>query len=363
MLIGLLLPSVFSLYGSRVFMPYAFPYAVKMYYTYLSDMKKPRIDISKIPSTFNNRKNNDLNIIFIIGEAARADHFHINGYDRPTSPYLEKAGAISFPYINSVYSTTATSVPRMLTRWSDNNEIISSETSMISIFNKHHFATTWISYQDILGNHFSNIAVLANEAKRKRDVGFIHTPNLGFLLNIGKTLDEKMIPGMQQALKEGRPRLIVLHCMGSHWIYRMDYPDDVAPFSPACHFNNPVLCPHTELINSYDNSILYADYFISAVIEKVKRLNAVVVFCADHGEFLGENGNFLHPPGRNEKEVTNPAMFVWMSEIYKSRNPEKYRNLIKNRNNAYTSEVLFHSILDAASIEGAVIDKKKSIFN
>ncbi len=152
-------------------MPYAFFYAINMYNKYQTIIHQPRTNISQLPSTFNQEKNGDLTIVFIIGEAARADHFSINGYPRKTSPNIEKLQVVSLPNIDSIYGVTNKAVPLMMTRATKENEDITyKETSFVSIFNKHGFSTAWISNQDVIDNSYSNIAAFANEASIKKQI-------------------------------------------------------------------------------------------------------------------------------------------------------------------------------------------------
>lgn len=57
-------------------------------------------------------------------------------------------------------------------------------------------------------------------------------------------------------------QLIVLHTMGSHGpSYYKRYPEQFDQFKPSCKSNNPQECSKEELINAFDNTILYTDYF------------------------------------------------------------------------------------------------------
>ncbi len=365
-LIGIVLlsPVLLTLYFSRPVMPYAFIYTINMYNKYQAIIHQPRTDISKFPSSFNEEKNHDLTLIFIIGEAARADHFSINGYPRKTSPNIKKLQVVSLPNINSIYGVTNKCVPLMVTRATEHTfETAYKETSFVSIFNKHGFSTAWISNQDLIDNSYSNIASFANEALITKQI--VWTKQNAKDLNIAndKILDENMLPELDKLLAIKNRRLIILHCMGSHWMYHKHYPDTFRKFIPICTTSNVSRCNRDELINNYDNSIAYADYFISQVIQRLLHKNAIVIYCSDHGEFLGEDGHYGHIPGIQRKEITNPAMFVWMSDEYKKRNPDKYNNLLKNKNKQLPNYILFHSILDAASIDSSAASYKLSIFS
>ncbi len=360
----LLSPILLLLYFSRPVIPYAFLYAINMYNKFQTIINHPRTDISQLPSSFDEIKNKDLTIVFIIGEAARSDHFSINGYARETSPNLKKLQVISLPNIDSIYGVTNRAVPLMMTRATkDNEDVTYKENSFISLFNKHKFTTAWISNQDLIDNSYSNIASFANEASIKKQIIWSKKDNKDFSVTNAAILDENMLPELDELLKIKNRKLIVLHCMGSHWEFHKHYPVTFIKFTPICTTSNVSRCDRDELVNNYDNSILYADYFISQVIQRLMNKYAIVIYCSDHGEFLGEDGYYGHIPGIQRKEITNPAMFVWMSDEYKKRNPEKYSNLLKNKNKHLPIYILFHSILDAASIQSEVVDNSLSIFS
>ena len=54
-------------------------------------------------------------VVLVIGESARADHWHINGYGRSTTPRLEALeGAQVYPHVRAVSDCTYTAVPALL---------------------------------------------------------------------------------------------------------------------------------------------------------------------------------------------------------------------------------------------------------
>ncbi|WP_163095101.1 sulfatase-like hydrolase/transferase, partial [Acinetobacter baumannii] len=69
-------------------------------------------------------------------------------------------------------------------------------------------------------------------------------------------------------------------------------------FQPVCRTNQLGSCSKEELVNVYDNTILYTDHFLTKVIELLKRnadkRDTAMIYVSDHGESLGENGVYLH---------------------------------------------------------------------
>ncbi|TIH01871.1 hypothetical protein D0S45_21020, partial [Marinifilum sp. JC120] len=60
--------------------------------------------------------------------------------------------------------------------------------------------------------------------------------------------------------KSTKQKLIVLHTIGSHWYYNYRYDDRFKKFIPVSNSRSIHHNTSEELINSYDNSILYMDY-------------------------------------------------------------------------------------------------------
>jgi len=85
-------------------------------------------------------------VIMVVGEAARADHFSLNGYNRQTNPNLEKEEIINFSQMYSCGTSTAESIP-----------------CMFSIFDKVDYSykkgITNENVVDVL-NHTNNINIL-----------------------------------------------------------------------------------------------------------------------------------------------------------------------------------------------------------
>jgi lipid A ethanolaminephosphotransferase len=106
--------------------------------------------------------------------------------------------------------------------------------------------------------------------------------------------------------------------MGSHGpAYYLRYPEEFERFSPACKTKELSECSQEELINTYDNSILYTDYFLNQVIDllenNVDHYEVSMIYIGDHGESLGENGVYLHglPYMLAPNSQTSVPMIVW----------------------------------------------------
>src|SRR5690606_13697469 len=94
-------------------------------------------------------------------------------------------------------------------------------------------------------------------------------------------------------------QVIVLHQNGSHGpAYDQRYPESMRFYTPVCTTNQLQQCTRDEVINAYDNTIRYTDYFLNQVIEwlitQQNTHNVAMIYVSDHGESLGENRLYLH---------------------------------------------------------------------
>jgi len=294
--------------------------------------------------------------ILILGETARYQSWSINGYHRNTSPNLSNnSDIISYTNVNSASTQTRTALPILFTRASAGNlDLMYKEKSFLSAFRECNFKTYWISNQ----GRFASI----NE---------IETDKMIFLKSnivLETKYDGDMLPFLNEIINGNERKLfIVLHTLGSHHKYSHRYPDDFDLFKPSLKEKNITSSPGAKDIytNSYDNSILYTDFFISSVIKLVSKTDSIscVLYISDHGENLYDDDRNLrgHGSPQPSKYETHVPLFLWLSEHYKNVYPDKYLTMKMNKDKGISSENIFFSILDIANITYDGEDLTRSI--
>jgi glucan phosphoethanolaminetransferase (alkaline phosphatase superfamily) len=139
--------------------------------------------------------------------------------------------------------------------------------------------------------------------------------------------------------------------------YRYRYPRDFDVFKPSLEPGESVSQHDADsmnkLNNTYDNSILYTDYFLSEIIAAIKssgRPVAGMIYLSDHGEDLYDDGcaNFGH--GKATLAAVRIPLFVWLSPGYQTRFAVKTANLQKHRGEPLTSKAVFPTLLDMAGL-------------
>ena len=165
--------------------------------------------------------------------------------------------------------------------------------------------------------------------------------------------------------------LVVLHASTSHGpTYYKKYPKEFEKFTPVCKSVELANCTEQELINAYDNTILYTDFVISQTIAKLKQLedkyNTALFYISDHGESLGENGLYLHgtPYSLAPDHQTQVPMMTWFSSSF-SKSKKINTDCLKHaaEKNSYSQDNIFHSMLGIMDVETKVYNSGMDIFS
>ena len=134
--------------------------------------------------------------------------------------------------------------------------------------------------------------------------------------------DEALLRDIDQRLADARgTQLWVMHPIGSHGpAYARRYPPSFERFQPACHDDDLGKCSREEIVNAYDNTLLYTDHVLAALIGRLQAhagsVDTVMLYVSDHGESLGENGLYLHgmPYAIAPEQQTKVPMVMWLSD-------------------------------------------------
>ncbi len=277
-------------------------------------------------------------VVFILGETARAQNFSLSGYNVPTNPLLSKRNDIVF--LNNFAScgtATAISVPCMFSKFGRNNwsEEKESYENVVDVLAKTGVRIIWRD-----NNSGGDKAI----AKRMKDV----------VQYGGKTFDDVLLSDFQTNIdKAYEDTFVVLHQEGSHGpTYFKRYPDAFKKFAPTCDTQELDKCSHEQIVNTYNNTILYTDYIINETINLLKanedKYETTLIYISDHGESLGENGVYLHGlpymiAPEAQKHV--PALFYFSDKQKTAR-----EHLALRASERFSHDNLFHTLLGRFAI-------------
>ena len=303
-------------------------------------------------------------IIMVVGEAARADRFSLNGYSKETNPLLkQEKDVINFSNMYSCGTATAESVPCMFSIFDradyDYKKGKSTENILDVLKNTNKVQILWRD-----NNSDSKGVALRVDFEDYR------TSQTNTICDDVECRDEGMLVGLDEYIKKHKDKdiLIVLHQMGNHGpAYYKRYPKEFERFTPVCKTNQLEQCSQEEVSNAYDNAILYTDYFLSKVINFLKPYSntheIAMFYMSDHGESLGENGIYLHglPYFMAPDEQKHISSLIWFGDEFKNDMDMEKLNSYKNKQ--FSQDNLFHTLLGLFEVETGVYKKDMDILN
>jgi lipid A ethanolaminephosphotransferase len=316
-------------------LPYNVVYSISEY------QKRPSLTLNQVLPDLEHHEDS-LVMILVLGESVRADHLGINGYRRNTTPGLDTIpDLISFTGLKTAHTYTAASLPQLLT---DQGQVVkdTAYTSVYSILNRADFQTHWLGNQTLERGYAPIVAT--NDS-----VVLIDAFKNVFSFN--KRKDQDLLPPLKSILPDASRSVLSLHMIGSHWWYEDRYKDKHRRFTPVIDSKYiPSLSPE-QLINSYDNTIIYLDEFLNQLIDELKQHNtpSVIVYISDHGEQLGENGKWLH--AQAGEAAKNPAYLMWFSQGYKRKYPEIVNYFQNSALENATTDRVFYDLLKLCGIK------------
>ncbi|WP_160288282.1 phosphoethanolamine transferase [Pseudomonas knackmussii] len=302
--------------------------------------------------------------VLVIGETGRPDRLGLNGYARNTTPRLSKiGGVVSFHNMVSSWAWTRMAVPVLVSRKKpDDHRDYFAEPGLVTVFKEAGFKTYWVSTQSPFGMQDSSISVFAREAD---EVRFMNPADY----MLPGEHDGVMLQELDRILAEGEEKqLIVLHTLGGHFNYADRYPKRFDVFRPSLKGVMASLRDRHQkerMSNSYDNSVLYMDYFLSSVLDRLRQASAVsaAFYVADHGENLFDGNCDKSGHGENTEYDYRVSALWWASSKYRQAYPLALRRALQRVDAPLGSYNVFHSFLDMAGVKYSQQDLSKSLFS
>ncbi len=293
-------------------------------------------------------------LFLVVGESVRWDHLSLNGYDKETNPLLKKESVISFDKMYSCGTETATSVPCMFSFLSRSNFNVRkglSYDNLLDIAKRAGINVLWI-------DNNSNSKGVALRVAYKSIRGECN----------GECKDEVMLKDLPKFLEEtDKDTIVVLHQMGNHGpAYYKRYPKEFEKFKPVCKSNQLQECTKEEIINAYDNTLLYTDYFLSKTIELLKKeskkFQTALLYVSDHGESLGEGGIYLHAMPYPLAPVYQKRVgaFVWFGSGFEDIDKNCLKKIASKE---FSQDYYFSTVLSLMGISTEVYNKNLDIFS
>ncbi len=307
-------------------------------------------------------------LIMVLGETARTDHLGLNGYARDTTPELAARGVLSLRNVWSCGTNTAASVPCMfsnLGREAFENRQINTE-GLVDVLQRAGLAVLWLDNQPggckgvcdrVPRLDYRQLQAAASE-----------------LCSDDECFDEAMLRGLDERIaqlpaeRRARGVVVFMHQMGSHGpAYYKRAPAAFKRFLPECSTNALQQCEREQVVNAYDNTIVYTDHFLAAAIDWLQRHDAewapALEYVSDHGESLGENNLYLHGlPYRFAPDAQKQVPWiVWLSPAFQQQSHISLGCLARLRDEQLSHDYYFHSTLGLLGVQTKVYDAAHDI--
>jgi lipid A ethanolaminephosphotransferase len=282
-------------------------------------------------------------VILVIGEAARAKNFQLYGYSRRTNPLLSKAGVVALKDTTACATYTTAAVRCILSNVDAGSAFSKRYEPLPSYLQRNGVDVIWRT------RNWGEPPIRVQTYQKANDLS-------ADCAGTRCAYDEVLLSGLAQRIKASSSErvFVVLHQSGSHGpAYYERYPSEFEYFKPICKSVDLSKCSHEELINAYDNTILYEDYFLWRAIGLLKDLQdmaALLIYVSDHGESLGEYGMYLHGiPYSIAPEVQKDIPFiVWMSDEFLRQKAVQVDRL--RVQGSHSQRDIFHTVMGAFSM-------------
>ena len=304
-------------------------------------------------------------LLLVLGETARMGNFGVNGYERQTTPALAQENIISLKGVMSCGTSTATSVPCMFSHLGKEEfeGRKNNSESLIDVLHHAGLAVLWIDNQSGCKGVCERVPqALTKELKHPT------------LCKDGECFDEIMLHQLDERIQalpaERRAKgvVVVMHQMGSHGpAYYKRVPDAFKKFQPECKSNALQECTREQVVNSFDNTILYTDHFLGQAIQWLKKSEAnaapAMLYVSDHGESLGENNLYLHGlPYRVAPDVQKRVPWItWWSPQFEKQMGLSRTCLQNKVQMPLTHDNYFHSVLGLVNVSTEVYQPKLDV--
>jgi len=302
--------------------------------------------------------------VLVVGESARAENFGILGYNRDTTPELDKeAGLIAFTDVHSCGTETAVSVPCMFSNMGRKNYDASkakNEEGLLDVLKRAGLDVIWRDNQSGCKGTCDRVTL--------QDVSNLKDPAL---CANSECRDEILLQGLQHFIDTlDKDTVLVLHQMGSHGPeYFKRYPKEYEHFTPVCESNALNNCSRESIVNGYDNTLVYTDHVLSTLIDLLRanqdKVDTAMLYLSDHGESLGEYNLFLHgtPYMLAPEQQKHVAMLAWFSDSYQKSFSVDTHCLQLSREKPLSQDNLFHSMLGLLEVNSKAYNRELDMFS
>ena len=260
-------------------------------------------------------------IIYVIDESVRGSNLSLNGYPRPTTPFLLSlqtqgrlknlgicVAAGSYSLISNAYLITGHNA------FPDDAFRTAKNPTLFDYAKKMGYETIYIDIDQ--GYLFPLLKAAGKSPVRSLDRWLTEQSFKERHIDLETTKDLGVARFLSDLLNERGGYFVVVNKKGLHFHYRNRYPNN-----PACTIWKPVMeaskpidpspTGREKLVNTYDNGIRFqVDEFFRVFVFDTKNQNYVILYTSDHGQTLAEHGQVYTHMKPDKVIVDVPGFFV-----------------------------------------------------
>ncbi|VVQ34911.1 phosphoethanolamine transferase CptA [Pseudomonas fluorescens] len=343
--------------------PWQMVVAYHRYQETLADMQGMLHNVSKIPPLKNLKDasaDQPKTLVLVIGESTNRQRMSLYGYQRNTTPELDKLKDQLAVFDNVVTPRpyTIEALQQVLTFADEENpDLYLSTPSLVSMMKQAGYKTFWITNQQTMTKRNTMLTTFSEQADEQVYLNNNRNQNAA-------QYDGDVIEPFNKALADAAPRkLIVVHLLGTHMSYQYRYPPTFDKFQDRNGVPPGVRDDQVPTYNSYDNAVLYNDFVVSSLIKDYAKSdpNGFLLYLSDHGEDVFDSVGHK-TLGRNENKPTAPMYTIpfmaWASPKWKANHDW---NFAGDLDRPYSSSHLIHTWADLAGLSFDELDRSKSL--
>ncbi|PNG42820.1 hypothetical protein A1354_24300 [Pseudomonas asplenii] len=343
--------------------PWQMVVAYHRYQETLADMQGMLHNVSKIPPLKNLKDasaDQPKTLVLVIGESTNRQRMSLYGYQRNTTPELDKLKDQLAVFDNVVTPRpyTIEALQQVLTFADEENpDLYLSTPSLVSMMKQAGYKTFWITNQQTMTKRNTMLTTFSEQADEQVYLNNNRNQNAA-------QYDGDVIEPFNKALADAAPRkLIVVHLLGTHMSYQYRYPPTFDKFQDRNGVPPGVRDDQVPTYNSYDNAVLYNDFVVSSLIKDYAKSdpNGFLLYLSDHGEDVFDSVGHK-TLGRNENKPTAPMYTIpfmaWASPKWKANHDW---NFAGDLDRPYSSSHLIHTWADLAGLSFDELDHSKSL--